>query len=227
VEEPALLSAVDRVVGRVQIEHDLVGRRGGVRLQEQLDEELLDGGRIELDLLVTLAGGDARRGQLEPVERALASERLAAITAALAHLARWIELAHQRRQQWIVAQRVVIVQILVAERQRVGALGNQLLDRVLDERWVAVVGKAARELRDDARGALTLAQQQRAAVGRDRAAVKTGHHFARTKGLELGRFCATVCPHEAVSAVWSKCLWINYLYHSERPRATSSVRNAG
>jgi hypothetical protein len=72
---------------------------------------------------------------------------------------------------------------------------------VLDQRRVTMIDKAARELRHDARGRLALAQQQRATIGADRPAVEAGHHFARTKGLELCRLCATLCSHEALFAV--------------------------
>jgi len=44
VEEPALLAAMQGIVGRVEIELDLLGRLG-VGAQEQIDEQPLDGGR--------------------------------------------------------------------------------------------------------------------------------------------------------------------------------------
>ena len=42
VEEAAQLIAVDRVVGGVEVQHDLL-RRHGVGLEEQVDEESFDG----------------------------------------------------------------------------------------------------------------------------------------------------------------------------------------
>ena len=51
VEEPAFLGAVQRIVGGVQVEHDLLGWRL-VRVEEQLDEQPLDRGRVVADLVV-------------------------------------------------------------------------------------------------------------------------------------------------------------------------------
>ena len=57
VEEPAFLMAVQRIVGGVEVEDDLLGRPG-VRLEEEVDEQRLDRRRVVADLLV--AGGDRR-----------------------------------------------------------------------------------------------------------------------------------------------------------------------
>ena len=51
VEEPAFLMAVQRVVGGVEVENDLLGRPG-VRLEEEIDEQRLDRRRVVADLLV-------------------------------------------------------------------------------------------------------------------------------------------------------------------------------
>src|SRR3954463_16790010 len=51
VEEAAFLVTVDGVVGRIEIEDDLLGRVG-VRLQEQLDEEPLDRRLVMRDLVI-------------------------------------------------------------------------------------------------------------------------------------------------------------------------------
>jgi len=50
VEEPALLMAVDRIVGGVEIEGDLFGRRP-VRFHEEVHEQPLDRRRIMSDLM--------------------------------------------------------------------------------------------------------------------------------------------------------------------------------
>ena len=65
VEEPALLMAVQRAVGRVEVEDDLSGRPI-VRLEEQVDEQGLDRRSVVADLLV--AGGDLAR-EFQPVQR--------------------------------------------------------------------------------------------------------------------------------------------------------------
>ena len=122
VEEPPLLVAVQRVVGGIEVEHDLLGRRG-VRVEEQLDEQPLDRGRVMADLVV--AGGRPGRRVLEPVERRLAGQRRA-VGATRA------ELAGDRRQHRVVAQGVVVDQVLVAQRQGEHALADQGGHVVLD-----------------------------------------------------------------------------------------------
>jgi hypothetical protein len=61
---------VHRVVGGVEIKHDLAGRCL-VRREEEVDKQALDGGAVMANLVV------ARRSErrvLEPVERTLAGE---------------------------------------------------------------------------------------------------------------------------------------------------------
>jgi hypothetical protein len=82
VEEPAFLVAVQRIVGGIEIEDDLA-RRLAVRIEEQGDEQRLDGTRLVADLVI--AAGN-RAGELEPVQRRLAGNRCA-IAAARRELA--------------------------------------------------------------------------------------------------------------------------------------------
>lgn len=51
VEEPAFLMTVQRVIGGVEIEHDLAWRRV-VGFQEQVDEQSFDRLRLVADLVV-------------------------------------------------------------------------------------------------------------------------------------------------------------------------------
>ena len=74
--------------------------------QEQVDEQPLDSHRIVTDLVI------ARRlqaAQLQPVERRLAGHRRAILAACS-------ELTREHRQHRIVAQLVVVVEILLAKR---------------------------------------------------------------------------------------------------------------
>ena len=94
-----------------------------MRLQEQVDQQILDRHRIVADLVV------ARRfklAQLQPVERRFAGHRRA-------FLAPRLELARQHRHQRIVAQLVVVVEILIAERDPEHPLADQCRDLVLDQ----------------------------------------------------------------------------------------------
>ena len=66
----------------------------------------------------------------------------------------------------------MIVEIFVAQRQRVDPLPDQLPDPVFDAVGIAAVLKAGRKPRQQIDASIDLAQQQRAAVGADRPAVK-------------------------------------------------------
>jgi hypothetical protein len=80
MEEAAFLSAVQRVVGGVEIENDLLWRRS-VRLDEEIDQQPLDRRPVVAEPVVATR---AARRMLEPVEGALAGERCAALTSILA-----------------------------------------------------------------------------------------------------------------------------------------------
>ena len=91
----------------------------------------------------------------------------------------------------------MVVEVLVAQGQAVDALGDEMLDGVLDEVGVAMVGEAGGELADDAGELLGLAEQQGAAVGGDVAAVEVGEDLAGAEHgkVEVGR--VTLCSHRA------------------------------
>ena len=71
---------------------------------------------------------------------------------------------------------VVIVQILVAERNAEHALPDERGDGVLDEPRVSRVTKTSRNPANQAQTLVGGAQQQAAGVGRERAAVERGHN---------------------------------------------------
>ncbi|WP_353039603.1 hypothetical protein [Mesorhizobium sp. M1300] len=63
MEETTFLVAVQRIVRCIQIKHDLLGRLP-MRLDEQIDEQALDGARIVADLAIARC----RRGaQFQPL----------------------------------------------------------------------------------------------------------------------------------------------------------------
>ena len=89
MEEAPVLMAVHRVVGRVEVNHQLA-RRAPVRGDELLHQDLVN---------------RYRPLPLEPAQRRGAGQRLVSLTRRLHHL--------------IVAKRIVVVQIFVARRHRV------------------------------------------------------------------------------------------------------------
>ena len=105
--EPDPAVHADEAFVRIEIEDDLLGRPR-VRLNKQVDQQIPDRHRIVADLVI------ARRlqlAQLQPIERRLAGNRRAVVAPGF-------QLARQHRHHRIVAQLVVVVEILIAERDR-------------------------------------------------------------------------------------------------------------
>ena len=216
MEEPPLLLAVQRIIGRIEIENDLP-RRARVRLQEQVDKQIPDRHRIVADLVV------ARRrklAQLQPVERRLAGHRRAIRTPRL-------ELARQHRHHRIVAQLVVVVEILVAERDPEHPLTDQRHDLVLDQFRPSLVVKARRKPIHHSDRSIRRAQQQRSRVRRHQPGIKCGFHSATFDGSKIKPFCATLCRHRGSSSNRSKVVAAQQLSLIRSPDAPICVRNPG
>ena len=92
-------------------------------LQEQIDEQPLDRGRVMADLVVARR---LRPAQFQPVQRRLARQRRAIRPPRL-------ELAGQHRQHRVVPQLVVVVQVLVTERDAEHPLRHHRADTVLHQ----------------------------------------------------------------------------------------------
>jgi len=122
-----------------------------------------------------------------------------------------IALAGRHRQQRIVPQHVVVVEILVAARQRQDPLRHELLDGVLDQRGIPVVREAVREAPQQPRPLRHLPQQQDARVRGDPAPVEAGHHLPPADPLENELLFRTVCPHRAAPPAGSFLLAQNCL----------------
>ena len=190
VEEPPLLLAVQRIVGRIEIKDDLL-RRAFVRLQEQVDQQPLDGHRIVADLVI------ARRlqlAQLQPVQRRLAGHRRAILAPRL-------KLARQHRHHRIMAQFVVVVQILIAERDPEHPLADQGRDLVLDQFRTPLVVKARRKPIHHPDGAIRRAQQQRSGIRGDRAGIERRHHLASFNRFKSKEIRATLCRHRGAPRI--------------------------
>lgn len=219
VEKPTRLLAVQRIVGRVEVQHDRLARRRGMRIQKRVDEEVLDLRAVGEDLLVAALRIGADRRQLHSVERALARQRLAGVAPANAILAGRVLLADQHRHQRIVSQLVVIVEVLVAQRQAEDSLLDQLLGRVLDQLRIAMVDEALREARQQPRRLLELTQQDRSGVRADRPAVETGHHQTPPEAQKLKAGVDTLCHAGPLPCKWSK------LFHKDHLHEEAGWRN--
>jgi hypothetical protein len=195
MEEAAFLMAMQRVVSRIQIKDDLARRRP-VRLEEEVDEEALDGGTVVADPVV--ARGSDRR-MLEPVQRALAGQRRAV-------LAPGDELAGKGRQHRVMAQLIVVDQVLVAERNAEHALRHHGLDTVLDQRLRAVVIEAGGEAAHQPDCPIGRAEQQPPSIRRDLPTVEGGHHLAALDHFISEQVAATLCRHRGAPPHQPNCL---------------------
>jgi hypothetical protein len=184
VKEAALLMPVQRVVGGIEIEDDLFGRRR-VSLHEQRDEQLLDRRAVVANLMVAAR---RQRRVLEPVERALSGERRAVLAPRL-------ELASERRQYRIVAQLVMVDEILVPERDPADALHEHGPDGVLDQIRRAAVGEAPCQTPHQPDRPIGGAQQQRPGVRGHLPTVERSHHLAAFDHFISEQIAATLCRH--------------------------------
>jgi len=105
--EPALLLAVHRIVGRVDVQHQPLRGQSLPGLDEQVGQHVLELLGIVVDLPVAV--GPAPGGRVfETAQRALSRQRRAALAASL-------DLARQQCQYRIAPQLVVVVEVLVSQ----------------------------------------------------------------------------------------------------------------
>ena len=145
------------------------------RLHKQVDQKILDGHRIVADLVV------ARRrklAQLQPVQRRLAGNRRAI-------LAPRCELARQYRHHRIVPQLVVVVEILVAERDPEHPLTDQGYNLMLDPFRTPLVVKARRKPVHHSDRSISRSQEQRSRVGGDQSGIECRFYTATFHGSKI------------------------------------------
>jgi hypothetical protein len=210
VEEAALLPAVERHVGIVEIEHDLA-RRTLMRLAEKLDEQRIDLCPIAIDLVILRAM--ALRRMLKTIERALARQSFAIRPQ------NRMQFPGQNRKGGILAQLVVIVEILVAQHQAEDPLPQQRLDLVFDIARVAPIAEALGKPTHQPEAPIHLPQQQRTPVRRDVAAIETGHHRTPLNRFKFEQLRATLRLHRGISLDQSKIVAAQQFSQSPRPDA--------
>ena len=216
VEEAALLLAVQRIIGRIQIQPDLPGwLLAG--LQEHIHQQSIEPIRIRCDLPVAIPRCRIRRRQLQTVQSARSGQRIAPVTRPLSMLSRQIVLAHQQRQCAVRAQHIVIVEILVAERKAIHPLRHQRLNAVLNALRIPVVGETGREAPQHAEPMVYLPQQEPAAIRGDPTAIEPTHNIAPAQCLKFKLSRYTLCLHRPLPSGVRKCLPVLTLSARERP----------
>jgi hypothetical protein len=223
VEEAAFLMPVDRIVGGVEIEDDLFRRRRRlwVRVEKEVDEQSLDRRRIVADLVIARRPGLGCRRVLEPVQGRLAGQGRTIGAPPRG------ELAGEHGQRRIMPQLVMVEEILVAERDPEDALADQHRERVFDPLGGAAILKARGKTLDEADRPISCAEQQRAGIRGDRAAVERGDHGAAFDRCKSKLIRATLCRHRGDPLKSAKSFSQNNFRSFRAPMHLPRVRNPG
>ena len=106
-----------------------------------------------------------------------------------------LELVGEQREHRVVAQLVVVVDVLVAERDADDPLPDQRRQRVHHLVLLALVDEARGDPLDQPDRAIGVPQQQPAGVRTQGAAVERGHHPPPSEAFKLELFRVTLCRH--------------------------------
>jgi len=136
-------------------------------------------------------------------------------------------LAREHRHDRIVAKLVMIDEVLVAEGDPEHALADKRRHRMLDPGWIAAVAEAAGKALHHPDRPVGRAEQQRACIRRDRAAVEPGHHRPARDGCKTEQIRATLRTHRGVPPVRLKLLLHNNFASLRAPMHLHHVRNPG
>ena len=139
------------------------------------------------------------RAEFEPVEGAFSGERLAFIVSHCALQAQQISPSAHGGHKRVEAQALVIVDVLIPQREPENALAQEDIQIVFDEILVAKIGEAICELGTQPQGTVGLAEQERAAVARKVSAGKIHFHAAATERLKCE--CGLVTVFRILSRV--------------------------
>ena len=124
-----------------------------------------------------------------------------------------IRLLHQHRQQGIVPQLLVIVQIFISQGQTIDSLSHQLLHLVFDQIGIPIIGEAGSKLVEDPDPLLDLSQEQTTAVAGDRSTVELRPNLASLLGMKSEDKLVTLCSHKAVAPSWQNFFLTKELCH--------------
>ena len=216
VEEAAFLMAVQRIVGRIEIEHDLFGRFA-MRIEKQIDQQPLDQGRLVRDPTIAVDHG---RAELQPVQRALARQGR---TPAVPRLQSTKHHAHDR----IVPPPIVIDQVFVAECHAQHPLADQGREVVHDPIAGTAVGEACSEPLDQPDRPIRRPEQQSPRIRRDRPTGEIRHHPPPIDGCKSHRVRATLCRHRGALLRRFKSLSQTHFPTFRTPMHSHLVRNPG
>ena len=166
-------------------------------VQEQIHQYPVQRIRIRRDPAVAIPGRVLRLAQLQAVQCARARQRIPPIPLPGSLRAGQVGLARPERQQAVAAQRVVIVEVFIAQGNPTHPLGDHLQHRVLDLPGVAIIGEAICDALHQRQAAIHLPQQDGAAIGGEPARVETTDDLTAAEGVKFELRGRTLCVHGA------------------------------
>ena len=183
-----------------------------MRLQEHIDKQPLDRRRIVADLVIPRRLTTA---QLQPVQRRFPRQWRAIRPLGL-------QLARQNRQHRIMSEFIVIIEVLIAQRDANDPLRHQRGNLVLDQLRRPCIGEATRKPLGQPDRPVGLSQQQCARIRGNRSTIETGHHLPSCNRCKFKQRWVTLRRHRGAPLLSSKSLSQKNFRHSE-PRCTYSV----
>jgi len=164
-----------------------------VGVEEHIDHQSVNRiGAID-DLLVAVRPIRILGRQLQPVQSALARQRVTLIALAATCCADGVWLADGGGQQGIIAKIIVIIEIFIALNQAQNPLTDQLVDAVLDKTRITMIDKTLRKSTKYAAAFRQLPRQKYTSIRCDPSPVETGLYTTATQALELKLLWATLC----------------------------------
>ena len=173
-------------------------------IHEHFGKQPLDRRAVVIELVVPVLADLV--GMLQPVQRRLPGQPAAGL----------VEHGRERR---IVAQLIVIDQVLVAEREAEDALAQQIGDGVGDAVGEPQIAEALGQPIGQPDRAVGGTEQQRTAVRRDGAAIESTHKFAPAAASEVELFLDTLCRHRGASPLQDEVVAAQQLSLSRSPDA--------
>src|SRR5258708_1893599 len=125
----------------------------------------------------------------------------------------------QNAENRVLPQLLVVVEILIAQRQTVDPLGEHLENRVLDLVLIPAVEKTFRQARQQIQALVGLSQQECPAIGTYRSAVESRHDLPLPAGFKSEPRLVTLCHSEGRPLFGSNWCVETQLCHEGRPFA--------
>ena len=105
--------------------------------------------------------------------------------------------------QWVQAKLVVVVEILVTQRNPKESLSDQAIEPMFHEPLIPTICETPGQSPDQSHAALHLTQHQAATVTADITTREIGGYFASTNVLKSERLLRTVCHSEVPCMMFS------------------------